>query len=396
MLLQACVLRGDEAVDAWHQWKASVDLDRIDAGSRRLFPLAYGNLRAHGVKDPLMNIFGWMYRSTQSRNQKIFSRMSDVLGSFHRARIPTILLKGVALILMHYKDPGLRPMVDFDILVPTAKVPRSIEVLSQLGWTSTVTRLKGFSEMRSLARLGWTPKIRPLEEFTETYLSVRHAHEFVDPGGYVCDLHWRLFQGSADLDVDNEFWKDPVRTAVGSVPAFALNPTDLLFQVCVHGVKWNLVPPLRWLADAATIMNTSLAAIEWDRLIALAKRHGQVLPLRDSVVYLRRHLFFPVPAAVLKTLENLPVPRITRMEYRIRTRTPRVMDGLLEIYLLYKSHAKQHQASGLFRTLRGFPEFLQHVFGMERLRHLPLYVLFEFVRRLRDMTLSSWNRVAKL
>jgi hypothetical protein len=48
------------------------------------------------------------------------------------------------------------------------------------------------------------------------------------------------------------------------------------------------------------------------------------------------------------------------------------------------------------RTLKGFPEFLRHVFGMERVSYLPLYVIFELVRRFREITISSWNRVAKL
>jgi len=70
--------------------------------------------------------------------------MSDVLVSFHRAGIQTILLKGAALILLHYKDPGLRPMVDFDILVPAGKAAAAIKVLTELGWTSTVTSSKAF------------------------------------------------------------------------------------------------------------------------------------------------------------------------------------------------------------------------------------------------------------
>lgn len=396
LLIQASVLRGKAAVDAWRQWKANVDWDQIDLGSRRLFPLAYRNLSTHGLKDPLMNIFGWVYRSTQSGNQGMFARMSDILNSFHHAGIPTLLLKGAALILLHYKDPGLRPMVDFDILVPTAKAAAAIKMLSELGWASTVTRLKGFSEIGSLTRLGWTPNIRPTEEFTQTYFSVRHAHEFVGPAGHVCDLHWHLFQGSANLDADHEFWQGAVGTTVGRVPTFALNPTDLLFHVCVHGAKWNSVPPLRWLADAATIMSTSEAEINWDRLIALARQHGQVLPLRHALAYLRRHLYLPVPSAVLKAFQDLPVSQIMRMEYRIRTRPPRLMDGFLEIYFLYKCYTRQDQPLGLFRALKGFPEFLQHVFGMERLCHLPLYVLFELVRRFREMTISFWNRAAKL
>ncbi len=161
LLLLASVLRGTASVETWRRWKAAVDLDRIDPGSRRLFPLAYRNLGAQGVKDPLMNIFGWFYRSTLSENQRMFAQIADLLDAFRCAGIETMLLKGAALILLHYKDPGLRPMVDFDILVPAAKAAAAIKTLSELGWTSTITRLKGFSEIKPLARLGWTPAPGP-------------------------------------------------------------------------------------------------------------------------------------------------------------------------------------------------------------------------------------------
>ena len=38
LLLQAVLLGGTEAVDAWQRWKAAVDQDRLDAGSSRLLP----------------------------------------------------------------------------------------------------------------------------------------------------------------------------------------------------------------------------------------------------------------------------------------------------------------------------------------------------------------------
>ena len=102
-------------------------------------------------------------------------------------------------------------------------------------------------------------------------------------------------------------------------------------------MKWNLLPPLRWFADAATIMNNPETEINWDRLIALARRYRQVLPLKDSLAYLQRHLRLSVPSTVLEAFRNLPVSESERVGYRIRTRPPRLMDAFLEIYLLYKS-----------------------------------------------------------
>jgi len=97
----------------------------------------------------------------------------------------------------------------------------------------------------------------------------------------------------------------------------------------------------------------------------------------------------------MQAFQNLPVSRIMRLEYRIRTRPPGLMKGILEICFLYKHSARHSQPAGLFWKLKGFPEFLQHLFGLERLRQLPLYVLLDFIRRFRETAVSFWNRMAK-
>jgi hypothetical protein len=322
--------------------------------------------------------------------------MCEVLTSFHNTGIQTMILKGAALTLLHYRDFGLRPMVDFDVLVPTKKASAAIKRLSESGWTSTITPLKGFSEIKFLNKLGWTPKIRPIEEFTNAYFSVRHAHEFVDSEGHICDLHWRLLQGTTDENAHDEFWDAAVKTTVSHLSTRALNPTDQLFHVCVHGARWNFVPPLRWIPDAMLIMNTSQSEIDWNRLVALSKRHRQVLPIRDTLDYLRRHFSFPVPLSVLEELQNVSVSQITRMEHKVKTRSPRLMDGFLEVHFLCRSYARQVVGAGLFSKLAGFPKFLQNIFGMDQLRQLPLYVLFELVRRTGQLISSASNRSAKM
>jgi len=102
LLLRAALLRGKEAIAAWREWKSSVDVDRLDQGSRRLLPLLYRNLRAHGVEDPLMNSFKGIYRLTWYKNQMAFHKMTSLLRSFHHAGIETMLLKGAALVMLHY------------------------------------------------------------------------------------------------------------------------------------------------------------------------------------------------------------------------------------------------------------------------------------------------------
>ena len=116
LLLMAALLRGSAAIDAWLEWKSSVNVDRLDQHSYRLLPLLYRNLSIHGVEDPLLNKFRGIHRLTWYKNRVMFHNMATLIRHFNDAGIDTILLKGAALVLRYYEDHGLRPMIDFDIL----------------------------------------------------------------------------------------------------------------------------------------------------------------------------------------------------------------------------------------------------------------------------------------
>jgi len=384
LLLRACLSAGNEAVGAFLEWKASADIGTVDPGSYRLFPLLYVNLKSMGIDDPLMNIFGWVYAKTASNNRTLYGRLSGLLSELKRRGMPAILHKGSALALLYYGDPGLRPMMDADILVPTARVREAIDIITGLGWSSSVTPLKGFSDKKLLSRLGWTPAERTVRDYTGEYFSVRHGQDFTNPAQFTIDLHWHLLHGYNRPDADALFWEGARGISVEGVQALALDPADQLLQVCSHGAVWNTIPPIRWVADAAAIVRKVSGegeGLDWERLIDASNRHGKVLPVREALGYLNRYLDTPLPDAVLRKLGSVPVSRAGYYEYRVRTRPPGVLDGLVELRFLWRSYSSENSGKNLFARISGFPKFLQHVFGMESARHLVLYSVFELVRR---------------
>ncbi|MGA7879098.1 MAG: nucleotidyltransferase family protein [Desulfoferrobacter sp.] len=385
LLLQACLLQEAKAIDAWRQWKANVDFNQVDPASNRLFPLLFSNLRAHEVEDPLLKIFEWVYIVNRAKTQRILQDMSDLLRVLHNAGIRTMILKGAALALLHYKDCGLRPIGDLDVLVPTEQAPDSIQILQQLGWTPMETVLKGFAEISLLKKFGWDPKPRRIESFTDTYLAARHAHDFLDSEGHVCDLHWHLLHGCNNPRADQRFWEEALEIKVCGVPTHALNATDQLFHACIYGVKWEPMPPIRWVADAYTIVSNSDNEINWDRLVGLAKSTKSVLPLQAALEYLQALLGVAIPLYIMRELRSLPVSELEKMQHRIRTRPPRVVDGLLEVYLVSRCCFKGMRDKHLSQRIAALPGLLQHVFGMDHISQLPFYVLFEFVRRTNKM-----------
>lgn len=399
LLLRASLLEGDAALRAFCEWKSCIRLDRVDPGSYRLFPLLYANLKSIGEDDPLINIFEWVYRTTLTNNGILLSNISQLLREFNRAGIEFMLLKGTALILMYYKDRGLRPMMDVDVLVRTREARSAIELVTKLGWNSSITPLKGFSQIGLLSRFGWRPKERALENFSNELFSVRHGQDFVHSDRFTIDLHWHVLHGYNSINTDSPFWDGARKTELDGVPVAVLSPTDQLLHVCSHGVNWNQISPMRWVADAVTIMNSVSEQIDWGRLTAACARHGKTFRMRQALHYLRSYLNVSVPYTVVREVENLPVSKAERVEYEVRTRPPGILDGLVELCFLYDGYYRENADKNTFRRITGFPKFLEHVFGMESVWQLLLYSAFEMIRRtgllLRSLKGRLVNTVAE-
>ncbi|MCJ7481546.1 MAG: nucleotidyltransferase family protein, partial [Thermodesulfovibrionales bacterium] len=290
LLLRAALLQGRDALEAWDAWKSHADIDRLEPGAYRLLPLLYQNLKRHAVHHPHMNIFRGVYRKTWYENQMLFHTIASLLRSFHGAGIAVMVLKGAALTLLCYKDYGIRPMNDIDILVRPEHAVRAVHLLKELGWLP----------------IDFMP--------TEEYMSVSYSHGFRNNAGQECDLHWHVLSQCRKAHDDDVFWQDADEVKIHDATAYVLNPTDQLLHVCIHGARWNITPPIRWIADAITILNNHSAVIDWDRLILQADRLRLILPLRDTLNYLKTQFNAPIDGEFLHSINTLAVPQIERIE----------------------------------------------------------------------------------
>lgn len=343
LLLRAALLSGSPALEAFQAWRGRVGLDRLDRGSFRLLPLLAQNLRRHEVRDPIMARIEEVFRATRAKNVALLDRLATLLAAFSEAGLDTMILKGSALLVLYYSDPGLRPMSDLDLLVRTDKAPGAMSLLRQLGWT-------------------------PRLPVPERVVPVTHSHLFRDAGDTRLDLHWHVFWECCGPGADDDFWAGAVATTVGGVPTTALCRADQLLHAFVHGVAWNPVPPLRWVADAMLILQAVGPNFEWSRLLTQARRFKLVLPIREALAFLRDTLDAPVPDVVLASLRASQVSRLERFEYRARIR-PWGWSGALPRLVCH--YLRLSGGAGQPRGLQGFPRYLQRLYGLARLRDLP-------------------------
>lgn len=368
LLLQACLFRNQAGLEAYRQWARRVNLETLDYGSFRMLPLLYRNLQQLGLETSVLDKFKGAYRQTHYQNKLAFHRVAGLLKQLARADIGTLVLKGAALIPLYYGQAGVRPMTDFDLLVRPEQALATIDLLERSGWVRE-------------AGLPLTPG----------FISVHYSWHFRLPAAAELDLHWHVYDQCCYSNADAELWKFSVPVEIEGFPTLALNPTDQLLHTCVHGAEWNLVPPLRWIADAITILDGATGQIDWQRLVRQAEERRLVPAARDTLTYLQKRLGAPVPEAVLSNLCNAPVSFVERLEYRSRISPPGNFPSLWKIcfgYLRYRKHATVNG----YRRLLAVPRYLQARWGASNPWQLALIgvclvkagILNHFSRRQRE------------
>jgi hypothetical protein len=295
LLLKTLLLPDRQAAAAWRQWRARNDPNLMDAAASRLIPELFHRLRQLRIDDPWLLRFRGGCRRTWAAGQRLVQQTLPALDTFHRARIPVVAVKGLALTIQYNAgDLGLRSMFDLDLLIPTARVHDAIDQLLEAGW-----RFNSHHSIQELRRV-----IVPRE----------HAREFVKDFGHV-DLHWHMLHQDPSEWTDEWVWHSAKLSTFHGRPLSLPSPETLLLHVCLHGVRWCKIPSVMWAVDACKIINGSGNTIDWNGLVDIAVRRRLVVPLLDSFTFLAKSLAAPIPDPVLARLRKAPTSRAENLEY---------------------------------------------------------------------------------
>jgi hypothetical protein len=350
LLLEAALLDGDAARAAWQRWRSLADLDALDAGAQRLLPLLYRRLVALGVDDPELGRLKGVYRRSWYENQRLFHRAGAALTVLHGAGIETLVLKGAALSVGHYRDLGARPMEDADVLVPVERAAEAIAVLRDAGWTPESPR-------------------------PERLIGVRHAEPLSDPDGVSIDLHWHALSQPGG---DDALWAASVPARVGGADTRALGAADQLLHVCLHGAAWEAparsfaqaVSHVRWVADATTVIRSE-AVLDWDRLLAAARARRLTATLASMLSYLREGFAPQVPEELVAALAATPTSRFERFAQTAAMRRPSPLRTLvIEADRYRRLRDLGHRRPGSPPPPRSFPAYVRDHRDFERYRDL--------------------------
>jgi hypothetical protein len=334
--LQAALAPPPAAVEAWHRIHPVLERDSRDPGSERLLPLVWANIRPDG---PAGARLVERHERARQQNERLLGQLREVLRPLHDRAIPTVLLKGMALVASAYRDPATRPMSDIDVLVPLGQVAEATRRIQDAGW-------------------------RPAAPVTSTMTRLVHSMPFSHAEHPPLDLHWHVFEECCRPADDDDFWAQSVPATIGGVPVRIPAPEDQLLHVCVHGEKWVRIPGVRWIADAVMLIRHT--AVRWDRLVAQAVARRFVLRMRAQLTYLRNTWDAPVPPAALSMLEAAPVSWLERFEHRLGVR-----DRRRPWALVYWCNHVRSAPGGPAAAALTFPVYLQATWRLTSVAQVP-------------------------
>lgn len=335
LLLQAALIDDERALAAWRKVRPEVGPGKLDASVQVVLPHLRANLQRLGVEDELFGLFKGVHRYVWAQNQLLLARMMPLVAALEDAGIATLLLKGAGLVAGSHLDAGMRPMKDFDVLIPTRQARAAIDVPLGAG-------LKPILDVP----LWWVTDYAPAYE-------CGWAFEMIERGRSLrLDLHWHATYVSRQRDADDDFW-DAARTVdLLGVRTRALDPTDELLVAIVHGMHWDPLPTYRWVVDSTLLARGDAGAIDFERLVEQARRRRVVAMVSAGLSYLHDVLSVPVPADALRALRrSLPRP-LEWLELRALARAPQELRALDLAVLRHQHRARRDKPLGSRRLTR--------------------------------------------
>jgi hypothetical protein len=357
-LLRVGLASSDVAAEQWQRIGPTIDVARLDdRRAVKLLPLVWRALVVAGVEDPQLPALAAIAERTRASNELLITQLRLARDVLDTAGISMMGLKGVPLVVSAYRDWGLRPMTDADVLVDPVDAPRAIAAMLDAGWRVV------------------NPLPREIAGRPEATLRAPDHDAVVD-------LHWRLEPWvTPNADRDAALWADATPIALGDWTMLAPAAHDLAMHVVLHAYRSEWERVVRWVPDLVLLLRCASDDFDWDTFVRRA-RTGHVTPIvREALQYVRTNFAAPVPTEVT---DDLGAVRTTRRQARKdRVASKRTFEGhwlFGEWPELRTQWARVSVNYTRRRALRSLPAFLQARMNVTHVSTLPFVVVGRRIR----------------
>lgn len=362
LLLQAALLAGSPALQAWPLWKSRVDLGSVDAPSFALLPFLHRNLRALGVEDANMGRLAGVARSTWASNHLLYRAGADALAILRGAGVDALVADGAAVSVLHHEEAGLRRLSNFDALVRLADAAKAIDALSAAGW-----------------------RMETLRSPRDSMIAFRDAARFEDGRGQSLRLIWRLWAGDA-ADAETKTWAASHEGTLENLSVRALGPTDLLLRACAGTERWGRELSLLWVADGLAILRGAGGEIDWERFTKRARRLGLSLPAASALDCLRTAFGASVPAGIVEVLREAPTSMWERAAWRTQAQR---RGGWPRLAVTLRRYDRLTRGQGIARRAIAFPRYLRCTWNLQSAWQTPVHAARRVAQEMRRAAIGK-------
>jgi len=240
------------------------------------------NLLPEEVGSYLSELHGLNYR----RNEAIRKQTEEIIRNLNTVGLEPIVLKGAALMFKSaIEDPGVRFMLDIDIMVPVEQVNKTREIVSAIGYRSVERDDPAHEPTHHPATMVRDDEVAKVEIHIDLF------HPFVDP----------------PVLGKNEVWESSEQIRANGLTFRVLAPTHFVLHNVVHseshhrGFALRKVP-VRYLHDLTVFLPLYGAEVDWDAIDLVMGRYGLRRMMSSYLLMGSRLLGANVPTAMASSI----------------------------------------------------------------------------------------------
>lgn len=257
-------------------------------------PLLYWNLSKisddKAVPHEVVKSLKKMYYSNLARNILFYDELSKILTAFNKAGIDIIVLKGAFLAEEIYKNIGLRPMSDIDLLIKEENLQKTKMEFTKLMYSTDVYPTSTHEKFQTVL---------------SNELPFVHQYKNI-----FIEIHWDIQPPQSPYKIEiNKLWKNAKPVKIAGIETLTFAPEDLLQHLCLHvdkHVNTSRAPPakpLRDYCDIAEVTRHYKDTINWNYLLQSSKDYKIEDPIFQGLNIAKKYFGAFVPDNVLSVLE---------------------------------------------------------------------------------------------
>jgi hypothetical protein len=212
-----------------------------------------------GIPDKILEELKNIYYNSSLANIQLEKELALVIKNLSAQGIPSIILKGIFLAAAVYKNIGLRPCADIDLLIKKEDLASVHVILDSLGYE--------------------TPSCYEDLLLNDTLVTVNSLVCNKKDGGFYVHLHWHLINSTwpleglvSAIDMDR-IWSQAQDFDLDGVRLKTLSPAHLLIYLLYHAFQHSY-DHLILVADILRTIETYGQRLRQDEVVREAERFG--------------------------------------------------------------------------------------------------------------------------